>query len=525
MKNILKPIAIPILLLLLALFGCTDRFEEINTNPNRPTKVSTPGLFNSASKSIVGRRTRGSFGSAKMTLPWMQYSAQLNYTDEDRFQYNEASNSNLFSIYYLQAQNFKSILDLNTDPATAAEMSTYGNTQNQIAAARIMLAYIFHNLADIYGDVPYYSYGNNDPDFQALNINNPTPKFASQQKIYTDILKELKEAVESIDLNDVIFYENQDLLFGSAEKLKRFGNSLRLRIANRVKNVIPIANTHIQQAIASGVMQSNNDSVGVTFEANTINPAPTYEAFFVDNRTDYTTSKTFIDLLKGQSGLFHPDPRLQKIIVPIGTTKTNSLHKNYNETDDLTHYQGMPYGIPSKVTASQINNVSLFSYNIFRPDYTEYLMEYAEVAFLVSEINGWNQDYYEKGIRASMEKWNVAPEKITAYMDALPPANARNVLTQKYIALFMQPYESWSEWRRTGYPDILIKPGGTGTLVNPVDNSLTYVFKPLIPDLTELPSRIPYPVNLLDLNTEAYHKAVQNMGGDLLSTKLIWDTN
>ncbi|HRB72639.1 MAG TPA: SusD/RagB family nutrient-binding outer membrane lipoprotein [Flavobacterium sp.] len=522
--NTLKSILIAILLLLFSFTGCTDRFEEINTNPNQPTKVSTPGLFNTATKNIVNRATRGAFGSARMTLPWMQYSAQLNYTDEDRFLFRNETNSYLFSIYYIQAKNFKSILDLNTDPATASEMSFYGNTANQIAAARIMLAYIFQNLVDIYGDIPYYSYGNNDPDFQALDRNNPTPKFASQQKIYTDLLKELKEAVESIDLNDVIFYENQDPYFGNAEKLKRFGNSLQLRIANRVKNVIPIANTHIQEAITSGVMQSNDDSVGVTFENNAINPAPTYYSFFVNNRTDYTASKTFIDLLKGEIGPFSPDPRLQKIIAPIGTTKTNSLNKNYNETDDLIRYQGMPYGIPSQLTTSQASDASLFSHSIFKPDYTEYLIEYAEVAFLLSEVNNWSQDYYEKGVRASMEKWEIAPEKITAYINQLPVANQKNVLTQKYIALFMQPYEAWAEWRRTGYPDILIKPGGTGTLINPVQNTLTYTFAPLV-NLTEIPARLIYPADSQELNRKQYLQASQNIGGDKLTTKLIWDTN
>ncbi|WP_300485419.1 SusD/RagB family nutrient-binding outer membrane lipoprotein [Flavobacterium sp.] len=523
--KLLKSIFIRIVLLIVFIFsGCTDRFEEINTDPNRPTKVSTPGLFNGATKTIVGSATRGAFGSARMTLPWMQYSAQLNYTDEDRFLFRETVNLHLFNTYYIEALNFKSILDLNTNPATASEMTTYGNQANQIAAARIMLAYNFHKLVDAYGDIPYYSFGNDDPDFQALDINNPTPKFASQQKIYTDILKELKEAVESIDLNDVIFYENQDIIFRNAEKLKRFGNSLRLRIANRVKNTIPAAAIHIQEAIASGIMLSNADSVGVTFEDNMINPAPTYYSFFIDNRTDFTASKTFIDLLKGQIGPFSPDPRLQKIIAPIGTTKKNSLHKNYEETSDLTRYQGMPYGISSQLTTSQVSGVSLFSATIFRPDYTEYLMEYSEVAFLLSEINGWNQDYYQKGVQASMKKWGVPEDQITTYINGLPAANQKNVLTQKYIALFMQPYEAWAEYRRTGYPDILIKPGETGTLVNPVSGTLTYTFTPLV-NLTEMPARLTYPVNLQDLNTVEYYHAAQNIGGDQLNTKLIWDTN
>ena len=44
-------------------------------------------------------------------------------------------------------------------------------------------------------------------------------------------------------------------------------------------------------------------------------------------------------------------------------------------------------------------------------------MEYAEVAFLLSENNNWNQTEYENGVRASMEKWGVANADINAFVD------------------------------------------------------------------------------------------------------------
>jgi len=430
-------------------------------------------------------------------------------------------------------KNLKEIIIANTNPATAGEAALFGNNDNQIAASRILLSYVFSNLVDTYGDIPYYSFGNQDPDFQALDIDNITPKFASQVKIYRDILKELKEASEMIDLDDDIFYKNSnlpngDILFGSSsEKLKRFANSLRLRIANRVKNVPALsteANAHIQDAIASGVMLSNDDSVGVKFENNSVNPAPTYRSFFIDNRTDYTASKTFVDLLKGEKGNFPVDPRLQKIVAPVGISKARSLGKNYTETNDLTKYQGMPYGITSGQTSSQRAAASLYSYEIFRPDYTEILMEYAEVEFLLSEVNNWDQTHYENGVRSSMEKWGVSSSAIDDYIDDLPSANQANVLNQKYIALFMQPYEAWSEYRRTGFPNFLIQPGGTGVAINPISGSTTYTFTPL-EDLTEMPARIIYPINLVDLNKVNYEAASQNIGGDKLNTKLIWDLN
>jgi len=533
-----------IALLSLTLFSCTDGFDRDNENPNNPVNVPTYGIYNNATKGLVGTAIRGSFGSARMTLPWVQYSAQRNYTEEDRYQYREGTPVSVFNAYYQQANNFKKIIELNTDPTTKVIAATYGSNDMQIASSRIFLAYAFQNLVDMFGDIPYWSYGNKNPDFEALDIDNLTPKYAKQEDIYADLLKELEEAVAMIDANPsetVIFYNKasytgENVFKNDISKLRKFANSLRLRIATRLKNspLSGLAQTHITSAIASGVMQSNSDSVGVIYEENSINPAPIYIDFFMDNRTDYTVSKPFIDLLKGQvatSGLTTPDPRLQKVVAPIGISKGRSLAQDYTETTDLTKYQGMPFGITSLQTSSQRPGASLYSYSIFKQNYTEYLMTYAEVEFLLAEANGWDNTNYVNGVTASMEQWGVNPADIATYVGALPAVNEENVMNQKYIALFMQPYEAWSEYRRTGFPTFLIKPGDTVNLINPIGGSLTAVFTitpaaaALNGNMTDLPARIRYPYLEQTLNKTNYEAAVSRLGGDTMQEKLIWDNN
>jgi len=534
----------------LSLFSCTDGFDRDNENPNNPLTVPTYGIYNNATKNIVGVTIRGSFGSARMTLPWVQYSAQLNYTEEDRYQYRDGTPVSMFNAYYQQANNFKDIITINSDALTKDEASKYGDNDIQIAASRIFLAYIFQNVTDMFGDVPYWSYGGTNPDFQALDIENLTPKYAKQEDIYADILKELEEAVAQIDNaaeKNIIFIKTQaytgENVFGNdVQKLRKFANSLRLRVATRLKNspLSALATTHITSAINSGVMTSNNDSVGITFENNSVNPAPQYDAFFIDNRTDYTVSKPFIDLLKGQvaaSGLSMVDPRLQQVVAPVGVSASKSLALDYTPVystvkDTLDkYYQGMPFGIPSGLAPSQSGSASLYANSIFKPNYTEYLMTYAEVAFLLSEANGWDQSYYEQGVTASMEQWGVSSADINTYIATLPPANEENVLNQKYIALFMQPYEAWSEYRRTGFPKFLIKPGEQTPLINPIDGNLTYTFT-ITPSaqaingaMTDLPARIRYPFNEQTLNRANYEEAVARLGGDTMQQKLIWDNN
>jgi hypothetical protein len=509
-----------------AFVSCTEDFDTLNQSPNQPLDVTTFGLFNNANKQLTDG-TRGPFSSGRMTLPWVQYSAQRNYTNEDRFQFRQETNTALHTDLFTTAQNYRTIIELCTAPETAQLSSNYGNINNQIAASRIMLSLTFLHLVDNYGDIPYYSYGNADPDFQALQLrqsSTTSPKFASQEKIYIDIMKELKEASEMIEDGETIFIQG-DILFGDTQKMKRFANSLRLRVANRVKGVIPGAAAHITDAIASGVMQSNDDNVGVTYQADDVFPSPMYRSFYVSNRTDFAVANTFIDVLKGELGVFGADPRLQKYASPITATRATVKAQSYSETDDLTQYEGMPIGIPDALTASQRSGTSLFSYNVLRQNYKEILMEYAEVEFLLSEVNGWNEANYKNGVTASMERWGVDAEKITAFVNGLPAANQANVLNQKYMALYMQPYEAWSEYRRTGFPNTLLLPGGTYPLNNPdPDGNTTYVFTPIV-TATEMPARLTYPNTLSTLNGANYTAASANIGGDLTTTKLIWDTN
>jgi len=509
--------------LLTTTVSCDDQLEEINKNPNAPEigETTTFGIFNGANYNLV-TDSRGSFSSGRMALPWVQYSAQRNYTEEDRFQFREATNKSLWTNYYVSAIDYKTIIELNTDPTTKVANEAYGNPNNQIAAARVMLAYTFLQLVDAYGDVPYWSYGNNDPDFQALQIEKYLkPKFASQTKIYADLMKELKEAAAMVVTTEKTVFTRGDKLFGTPAKLIKFANSLRLRIATRVKGVVPGAEAHITDAIAGGVMTSNADNVGLQYQKDDILPSPFYNDFYIGNRTDFAISNTLVDLLKGKLGNFGVDPRLQKYAAPKTATKAAVKANTYVETDDLTQYVGMPYGITSAQAAGQRPGTSFWSSNVLKQDYTEILMEYAEVAFLVSESKGWSAPEYQAGVRASMLRWGVAAAKIDAYVTALPAPNQKNVITQKYIALFMQPYEAYAEYRRTGYPDTLLQPGQSYAFNVPQAGVTTYTFTALN-NLTAMPARFTYPVSLQQLNGENVAAAAAAIGGDELDTKLIW---
>ena len=520
---------------LLGTTSCQKDFEEINTNPNRPQQALPTALFNGSTKLFL-KNTRNYTTSGMMFRSWMQYSAQDTYTKESRFLYRDYAGDYLWRYPYQVAGGYKDIIDLNTDPKTKELMATYGKSENQIAAARIMLAYTFALLVETFGDVPYYSYGSPNPErFQALQLEKYiSPVYATQKEIYTDLLKELKEAAAQIVSDSYVFKEG-DYIFETPDKMRRFANSLRLRLAIRLKDVSDTElRTLAQQSIdelkaGTSVMQSEADTVELQFDSDDTNPAPIYKEYFVSNRVDYSPSNSFVQLLKGQRGNFGVDPRLQKYFAPKGLTKYQARDGRYTESDNLNDYIGMPYGLDESMADFQFKSgvaVSFFSSRILQPNYAEVFMEYSEVCFLLSEANGWDNTWYKKGVEASMKKWGVADTKITNFLNTIPAANQENVLTQKYIALYMNPNEAWAEYRRTGYPHTLIKVNEETDLNIPTEAGQTkYRFESLVADLTDIPERLFYPVAYKVINEANYQKALESMQmtTDILTKRLIFD--
>ena len=523
----------------LALLGtttsCQKDFEEINTNPNRPQQALPTALFNGSTKLFL-KNTRNYTTSGMMFRSWMQYTAQDTYTKESRFLYRDYAGDYLWRYPYQVAGGYKDIIDLNTNPKTKELMATYGKSENQIAAARIMLAYTFALLVETFGDVPYYSYGSPNPErFQALQLEKYiSPVYATQKEIYTDLLKELKEAAAQIVSDSYVFKEG-DYIFETPDKMRRFANSLRLRLAIRLKDVSDTElRTLAQQSIdelkaGTAVMQSEADTVELQFDSDDTNPAPIYKEYFVSNRVDYSPSNSFVQLLKGQRGNFGVDPRLQKYFAPKGLTKYQARDGRYTESDNLNDYIGMPYGLDESMADFQFKSgvaVSFFSSRILQPNYAEVFMEYSEVCFLLSEANGWDNTWYKKGVEASMKKWGVADTKITNFLNTIPAANQENVLTQKYIALYMNPNEAWAEYRRTGYPHTLIKVNEETDLNIPTEAGQTkYRFESLVADLTDIPERLFYPVAYKVINEANYQNALKSMQmtTDILTKRLIFD--
>ena len=539
--------------------SCTKDFDKINTSPNNPEEYLSYALFANASFGFM-YNLRKNKNSASMMRSWMQYTSQTSYTKESRYIYSQSAGDNIWWQGYKRLNNLKTIIDLNRDPETKDAMSRYGDNIAQISASRAYMAYIFSILAETFGDIPYYSdIQQNNPNFQALQTNKyVTPVYASQKDIYLDILQTLGQVsrdLNRLDENGKVF-EQGDFLFtkngiSNIGVLKHFANSLRLRIANHLKNVRDAQLKAVALEVVNYYAAGHDDellqpgeNIEFPYEDSYDYCAPIYNDYFLDARLDYAPSNCFVKLLAGNNkkandaGLnFGVDPRIEKFFAPKGLTKNDALSGTYSEAEDgqaidTTRYAGMPYGMAEGTTQNQFDGgrlISLFASSLLKSTATDPLMEYSEVCFILSEIRGWNQAKYVEGVQASMDKWGVSAARATAYINNLPAASQASVLTQKYISLYMNSNEAWTEYRRTGYPKTLIKVGDSVRLNIPEGGQTSYVFTSLESTINQVPDRLNYPLGYTGLNVDNYKQALINMGmgegNDLRTHRLIFAEN
>lgn len=524
------------------LSSCDNGFEEMNISPNAPENAPTYTIFPIATKIFVDEMRDG-WVSGRMLLPWVQYSAQRNYTEEDKYAYRTTTGDQAWNGTYRSLSNLKKVIDICNDPVLGPQQADYGDVESQIAAARIMMAYEFLDLTNYFGDVPYWSVsGAKNPDFQALQIDTyAQPKYVKQEVIFKNLLQELKEAEAQLNSKEKGLFtspegkEGDKIYNGDAALWKKLANSLRLRIANRVKAKLPEAQSHITDAITRGVFTSNEDNAQLAFGNVSAEGNPFWKTFYVDNRQDFFPNKRFVDLLKGNTGNFQKvDPRLFIFAAPKGLTwsdYTKFTRDKWKDNvgidpDDIKNYNGVPYGIPNSLKGdiADFTKFNIFSKEIINTTRPEVLIEFAEVSFILSELNGWDQVNYLKGVEASLDKWGVSAVDKATYLAGLAPATQENVMVQKYIALFMQGDEAWNEYRRTGYPtgSILLLPGQKDVSLNGTE----YTFNPMRSGnvvAKDIPARLRYPANQQTLNGENWRVAVDKLSNkDEIDSKLFF---
>jgi hypothetical protein len=467
--------------LLLIFPACENGFDSVNNDPNNPSTVPTAFLLTSAQRSVVtelmGRNSEWGIDIAPRR--YMQHWSATLYTDTDRYQEIRED----FSTFYSGGlQDLTEIIRLNTDEKTKFQAAKSGPNENQIAVARILKAWVFQTITDIWGDVPYSEALKGDANY--------SPKYDTQEFIYTDLIKELDEATDQLTEGDIsgdIIYE------GNISQWKLFAQSLKLRLGMRMSKVAPEkAKTVVTSALAKGVFTSNDDNALYKYLTAAPNNNP-WQQQYDYGAPEFAVTTTMIDKLTATK-----DPRLEFYA---------------NPAENNGKFVGMPYGVTAETAGSVgASNVSLPGSLVRKPTSPAILLTYSEVLFNQAEavargwISGNAADLYKSAIRASMEYWGVEAGKTDTYIASVSfdAANyKKSIGEQKWLALYMQGTETWSEWRRLGYPELIPAPQAI--------------------QKRPIPRRRGYPQSESSLNQTNYEAALARQGPDQLDTRVWWD--
>lgn len=459
--------------------SCTDDFEEINENPNGPVTVPSDLLLPSIQEGTADLLYAMQIGG-DMGANLIQHWGKVQYNDEERYDFRPGNVNAIWNNLYANGLNdAKAMINLAIEEE---------NELNQ-GAAKIFQAYLYSILVESYGPVPF-------TDALQADEGLTTPSYDDEATVYAGIIALYDEGMTLLDGEGEIS-ATQDLMFGGdVDAWKKFGNSLKFRTLMRISDA-GIAGVDVsgglQAIINSGVhFTSNADNAILPYTGDNPNASPIWNTIVFSTRSEYKVNATLVDLLTNMG-----DPRLAV----------------YAQPNDAGNYRGVPPGILNPVqNGFDYANVSPIGTLFLQPDYPATYMDYSELMFLVAEaaqrnlISGVNPaDAYNAGITASFNRYNVGG--LAGYLTnndvVYDPANAlEQIGTQKWIALYGQGIEAWTEWRRTKFPAL-------SPAIDPIRG-------------TEIPSRYTYPVDEQTLNTDNYNAGASLVGGDELNTKLVF---
>lgn len=496
--------------------SCTKDFEEINTNPNSPDKVTNVGLLlPNVIRSAVNNHFDNSYsrGSIAANLLASDYASNFsNWARSDAGGY-------FFWNYYDYIRDLNEVISISETNGQA----------NYKGIALVLRSWMFQCLTDLYGPIPFREAAS------AKLTGISTPKYEQQDAVYAGLLADLAEA------NDLLGSNNEpvtgDILYnGNLTNWKKFANGLRLRLLMRQsKQVDPSAQMKaiVDNPAKYPLFTSYEDQAALQY----LTDRPSNESPFYRSGNGGTNTKVTRQLVDYLQSI--KDTRLYAYALPTPSSSAVDGAGNRPDPKDFK-YVGDLNGIGNfpDVNATSPSGMLWMSIQ-YAPDLASptagqgIIISYSEVQFILAEaaekgyIPGGSagaEAYYKNGIKDQFKYYStrIPANYATSYLKLTPASIAVNdayfaqpavaytgtqaqklekIGMQKWLSLYLVGFEAWSEWRRTGIPNIPVGPVGPG-----------YV-----------PRRILYPADEIRINEANYKQAVSWLGADDLKTHVWWD--
>ncbi|MBE7171286.1 MAG: SusD/RagB family nutrient-binding outer membrane lipoprotein [Williamsia sp.] len=522
---------VPLLLLLVT--GCTKNFDRYNSNTQQSTdemlqadNLSTGSFFVQLEKNVFPVAQPPDFGDeVYQTVQNLAGDVYAGYMGASNNWYSGANNTTYALIPQWYGQAFSRAF-VGIMPAwNAIRKKAQAETPQVYAMATIVKVEALHRTTDMYGPLPYLNFGNG-------SLQNT---YDSQKDIYYRFIDELDSAISILNNFATSFpgataLAKYDFVYGgNVTRWIRFANSLKLRLAMRMAYADPSkAKTAAESAVnhPAGVLTDAAEIAQLQHTANLTYNHPLY--IISENFGDIRMGANMESFLTG-----YADPRLPRYFNPASDGLYHGIRNGITITNKADYAEG-PF---SKLNVSATTPIVW--------------MNPAEIYFLRAEgaLRGWNmggtaQALYESGIRTSFAVSGVATgaDSYIGNSTSVPAAysdpkrttnniamgssslstitvkwnavgsfenNLERIVTQKWIAIFPDGQEAWSEFRRTGYPKVF------PVVVNNSQGAIS---------TTTQIRRLPFPATEYQTNAAGVAGAVTLLGGaDNGGTKLWWD--
>lgn len=403
-----------------------------------------------------------------------------------------------------------------------------------LLAAAIYVYDFTQKMVDVHGAIPFSEAGTLST--RGGDYVSASAKFDTPESIYTFMLDDLKSI--ATELNGITLnagyqrsFQTQDFLNkGDITLWKRYCNSLRLRMLNRVSDVESFksrSNTEMAEILGNAttypIVETNAQNIQINvFDINTdINSKGFQEGLASAGWYGNTAGKAIIDNMKANK-----DPRLPILfepganaagdyigIDPLATSAEQTALFNagrvaiYNRYT-LSHNQFFPGVL---INAAQMNLIKAEYYLRIGNDASAKTAYETAIPQSVEFYNGILARTNATGITNSTIPTPATAASVTAYI-AGPGVNwssaassadkLKLIATQKWLHYnLVQPYENWADIRRLDYPVLNFQ----------IDNANNQTLPPV---------RWTVPGNEITYNTTNY-EAVR--ATDKLTNKIFWD--
>ena len=336
--------------------------------------------------------------------------------------------------------------------------------------AKILKAWCFQQVVDMWGDVPF------SEALKTTVLNHPKPD--KDADIYPQLISLLNDGIAQLSKPKQGLLPGKDdtIYRGVTSKWIKLANSLKFRILLHYSEIDPVkVKTDMDAMINSGVpvISTNDDNFQMNFvdAPNSQNPIHQFEII----RPNQFFPNIFLVNMMNQKA----DPRRAAYFTPFPYNSSPATYKGATPGDaQAFNYSRLHTYLRGELTNSPValpdGSLSAGA-AIYTGAAPIRLLTAAEYYFIRAEASlrfgasGDAQSLYRSGISASMEAAGVGESLRDAYLSANGTLQGtlndqlKQIIEEKYVALYGVSVEPYNDWRRTGYPAILPVPNSTLT--------------------------------------------------------------